>query len=355
MIGVNFRLTYIAIEIAAVVILLVSFGDCRAGKNSISSSTSPSSSILIVGATGTTGLRAIQGLLDVGYQPSQLHIVTRNKSQPKINQLKKLGSHIVQADLQQPTSINNIGKGCRGCYIHATGGDTAKLDTSEISSAQNLCNALHTDIKSIAYNSAAGTKDHGVLRIQQKHDVETILSKRKYCHVTSLRANLFDEELWKEFTRPEILQKGRYPLPCNRWKKTYLTSVRDMGRLAGTIIARDESAIDTSMESTSIRILNVAGDYLTGPQIAKCFGKAQGSKVRYYNNHELTKMAKKSFPELYQQIKFLQTNKEKTNIRMLKREFPGLITSFSEFLEETKWSDRERKFDDLSNPQELKF
>ena len=66
-------------------------------------------------------------------------------------------------------------------------------------------------------------------------------------------------------------------------------------------------------------------------------------------------MAKKSFPDLYEQIKFLQTNTEKTNIRALKREFPGLITSFEEFLEETKWNDCDRKFDDLSNPQELEF
>ena len=156
-----------------------------------------------------------------------------------MKQLKKLGFHIVQVNLQHPSSLNNIGKGCTGCYIHATGGDTAELDTLEVSSAQNLCNALHTDVKSIIYNSSAAAKDHGVARIQQKHDVEIILSERRGCHVTSLRANLFDEELWKEYTRPEIL-KGRYPLPCNRRKKTYLTSVRDMGRLAGTIIARHE-------------------------------------------------------------------------------------------------------------------
>jgi len=340
------------------IIVLISIGDCHASKNSIS--ISPSSSILVVGATGTTGLRAIQGILDVGYQPSQLHIVTRNKSKPKMKQLKKLGFTIVQADLQHPSSLIDIGKGCTGCYIHATGGDTAELDTSEVSSAQNLCNALHTDVKCIIYNSSAATKYHGVARIQQKHDVETILSERRTgCHVTSLRANLFDEELWKQFTRPEIL-KGRYPLPCNRWKKTYLTSVRDMSRLAGTIINRDKEAEEDMnnkqiSSSTSIRIINVAGDHLTGPQIAKCFSKVQGTKVRYYNNHQLTKTAKKSFPDLYEQIKFLQTNKETTNTRKLKREFPGSISSFQEFLEETKWSDCDRMFDDLSNPQELQF
>jgi hypothetical protein len=132
-------------HIFAIAILLVSIGDCHASKNSIS--ISPSSSVLVVGATGTTGLRAIQGILDVGYQPSQLHIVTRNKSKPKMKQLKRLGFNICQADLQHPSSLTSIGKGCTGCYIHATGGDTAELDKSEVSSAQNLCNALHTELK----------------------------------------------------------------------------------------------------------------------------------------------------------------------------------------------------------------
>ena len=135
-----------------------------------------SPSILVVGATGTTGLRAIQGLLDVGYAPSQLKIVTRNKSKPKMKQLQKLGFNLIQADLQHPSSLHDIGKGCSGCYIHATGGDTRELDTSEVSSAQNLCEQLHTDVKCIVYNSAAGSKDHGVQRIQQKHDIEKILS-----------------------------------------------------------------------------------------------------------------------------------------------------------------------------------
>jgi len=335
----------------------LSFADCHT-----IDTPSLSPPILVVGATGTTGLRAIQGLLDVGYKPLQLHIVTRNASKAKMKELSQLGCHLVEADLQRPRSLHDIGKGCIGCYIHATGGDTKDLDTSEVSSARNLCDALHEDVRSIVYNSAAGAKDHGVARIQQKHEIEMILSKRKRtpaCRVTSLRANIFGEELWKEYTRPEIL-KGRYPLPVAWWRKIYLTSVRDMGRLAGSIIARQSEddmneQPDDDLSCTSIRVLNVAGDRLTGPQIAKSFRLAQGSKCRHYNNRELTKMAKESFPELYEQIHFLQNSREKTNIASLKREFPGLITPFAEFLEETKWGEQERKFEDLSNPATLEF
>lgn len=332
------------------------------GKTSNSSSSSaqlPSSTlspcILVVGATGTTGLRAIQGLLDVGYTPSQLKILTRNKSKSKMKQLKQLGFNLVQADLQCPSSLRNIGKDCFGCYIHATGGDTAELDTSEVSSAQNLCEHLHSDVKCIVYNSAAGAKDHGVKRIQQKHDIEKIITESRWnTHFTSLRANLFGEELWKKYTRPDIL-KGIYPLSVNRWRKIYLTSVRDMGRLAGTIIARNHDNTQEKFHQSTTRILNVAGDHLTAPQIARIFGTAQGMKCRHYNNRQLTKVAKESFPELYEQIHFLQHSREKTNIKRLKKEFSGLITSFAEFVDETQWAVSEKAFEDLSRPETLEF
>lgn len=158
------------------------------------------------------------------------------------------------------------------------------------------------------------------------------------------------EELWKEYTRPQIL-KGQYPLPANGWRKIYLTSVRDMGRLAGTIIAREGKG-DTADMKTS-RVLNVAGDCLTGPQIARAFAKAQGSPCYHVNNRELTKMAKKSFPDLYEQIHFIQTSREKTDIASLKKEFPALISSFERFLIETDWGNHELLFDDLSKPETL--
>lgn len=125
-----------------------------------------------------------------------------------------------------------------------------------------------------------------------------------------------------------------------------------MGRLAGTIIAR-KSANKQDDGSTSSRIVNVAGDLLSGPQIATAFGKAQGSSCRHVNNREFAKSAKMNFPELYEQIHFIQTSPEKTNIKALKKEFPGLITSFKEFLDDTEWGNVDLKFDDLSKPESL--
>ena len=312
--------------------------------------------VLVVGASGSTGLRAIQGLLDVGFKPFQLQIMTRNSHKPKMKQMKQLGFGIVEGDLQDPASLQDLGKGCTGCYIHGTGSDTAELDTSEVSSAEILSSALHKDITSIVYNSAAAAKNHGVFRIQQKHDIEQVLSSTAGGrHFTSLRANIFMEELWKEYTRPNILD-GQYPLPVHRWRHLYFTSVRDMGRLAGRTILLDQQQDATNnSKDSSIRIINVAGDCLTGPQIAKAYAKAQGSKCRHYNNSKEMRKTRETFPDLYEQIQFLQTSQEKTDIKSLKKEYPGLLDTFEEFLEDTRWGDRHRTFDNFSDPSSLKF
>jgi hypothetical protein len=76
-----------------------------------------------------------------------------------------------------------------------------------------------------------------------------LFAAHKDIQVTSLRANLFMEELWKDYTRPAIL-KGSFPFSVPSDRPVYLTCVRDMGRLAGKFLQQ----VDASNKN---RILNV--------------------------------------------------------------------------------------------------
>ena len=304
--------------------------------------------ILVIGATGSTGLRAVQGLLDVGFQPQDLVMATRNPQKPRMLTMKRLGFGVVSADLGDPTTLKDLGKGCKACYIHATGCDTAALDESEVSNAKNLCNELHKDVTRVIYNSAAAAQNHGVRRIQQKHDVEQVFqdASQNGRSFIALRSNIFMEELWKEYTRPQIL-KGTYPIPVPSTRKIYFISVRDLGRLAGSMFL-SHTPIQHS------EIINVAGDWLTGPEIAKHFEESQHSQCTYYQNSELTQMAiEQDFQELLEEIRFLQTSEERTDIRALRDKFPDLLTSFAEFLAETNWENRTLTFEDFANPEAL--
>eukprot|EP00568_Trieres_chinensis_P010305 CAMPEP_0183296224 /NCGR_PEP_ID=MMETSP0160_2-20130417/3876_1 /TAXON_ID=2839 ORGANISM="Odontella Sinensis, Strain Grunow 1884" /NCGR_SAMPLE_ID=MMETSP0160_2 /ASSEMBLY_ACC=CAM_ASM_000250 /LENGTH=304 /DNA_ID=CAMNT_0025457817 /DNA_START=155 /DNA_END=1066 /DNA_ORIENTATION=+ len=300
---------------------------------SLTLATSPSktSNILVTGATGTTGLRVIQGLIDVGWKPGQLRIVTRNVNKPKIQALKKMGFDVFQADMERPGTLDDISKGCIGCYVHSTSKDIPDLDTLEELRAKNLCAAIarQGSIRHVIYNSAAAGKNHGVKRIAQKHAVEDVFCNEQTLSFTALRANFFMEELWKRYTRPSIL-KGIYPLPCNRKKQLYLTSVRDMGRLAGTLLAEESP-------DTTNKVINVASDCLTGPEIAKAFADAQQKPCHYARPWRMEWKARWKFPELHEQIQFIKKNKEVTDIQELQSHFTGLLTPFNKFLEETKW------------------
>ena len=151
--------------------------------------------LLVVGASGGTGTRALRGLLDIGYAGPQLRVLTRNPSRLSLAPLRALGVEICGADLDEPDSLVGVGASCTGCYVHSTAGDTKQLDTGEVLRAQNLASALKAggDVEQVVYNSAAAEPTHAVERISQKHAVEVVFSAEFGLPATHLRANLFME------------------------------------------------------------------------------------------------------------------------------------------------------------------
>jgi hypothetical protein len=361
-----------------------------------------------VGATGTTGIRSIQGLLDTGYKPNQLILTTRNSRKPKIRLFKKKNFQILEIDLEDKDCSTKLSRKLlkilkknqstlQGCYIHSTSSDTPQLDTLEVQRAKNLCRGLLTLQQSsqqpavdrplvVVYNSAAAPPNHGVQRIQQKHDVEHVFRDTMEKHYVtdnnqqvddnsrspsnnslifvSLRANIFMEEFWKHYTRPSILT-GKYPLPTHWSTPIYLTSVRDMGRLAGLAIETkgefllgDNLKLHESSAPPSYVVVNVAGDYLRGPSIAKAFAVVQGTQCKHVNTYRMLmkQNVKVVFPDLYEQIMYIRNgHNEYTDIKGLReatiqgQKEGWRMTNFQEFLKETDWSNPSLKFEDLSS------
>jgi uncharacterized protein YbjT (DUF2867 family) len=201
----------------------------------------------VVGATGGTGLRALRGLLDAGCEASSLRLLTRNPSSPSLLALQEQwGMQICEVDLNNDDDDESKGlkaapTGCVGCYVHALCGDTKQLTTGGVDRAQTLAKTIkshaHPDCH-VVLNSAVGEDGHGVQRIQQMHDTERVF-REDFAEIpfTGLRANLFMEEFWKQYTRPSIL-RGKFPFSVPSDRRIYLTSVRDMGFIAGTCIQK---------------------------------------------------------------------------------------------------------------------
>ena len=148
------------------------------------------------------------------------------------------------------------------------------------------------------------------------------------------------QELWKSYTRPSIL-RGSYPFSLPLDRPVYLTSVRDMGRLAGTCLARPPPA-------ATGRKINVASDLLNPALMAEAFALAQGTPCVHKRARLLRWIARLFLPDLYQVIQFYRTSTETTDLEALADEFPGLLTPFSTFLEETNWANASATYEDLA-------
>ena len=295
--------------------------------------------ILLIGVTGGTGGNVIKGFLE--QKITNLRVITRkiDPNRPILSKLITAGVEIVEADLDDENSLPAAFTGISSVYCHGTAADSAKPDPKEVERAYRLTQAAkQSGIKHFVYNSAGGVdRNSGVSHIEQKYKVEQIL-KTAGLPTTMLRACLFMEEFWKKYTRPSIL-KGSFPFSIPKDKPLHLITTKDMGRVAAYVIKHPEKYIGQEIE--------LAGDVLTPQQLAEEFSKAQGNTVIHKQPPAwifLLLMQK----ELYKIIRWYSTQGYQADVTQLREEFPGLLTTFSEFLQETNWANAELTYETLN-------
>ena len=294
--------------------------------------------VLLIGVTGGTGGNVVKGFLE--QQVTDLRIITRkvDLTRPSLARLNQAGVEWVEADLDDPTSLDAAFVGVSAVYCHATAGDSAKPDPQEITRAEHVAQAAHAaQIQHLVYNSAGGAdRDSGIPHIEQKHQVEQIFQQAGL-PLTVLRACLFMEEFWKSYTRPSIL-KGSFPFSVQPDKPLHLITTQDMGRVAAYVMQHRHDYVGRAIE--------LAGDRLTPQQMAETFAEVQGQPVKHKEIPPwiFLLLFRKS---LYDLIQWYCKAGYQADVPQLHQEFPGLLTSFRTFLEETQWANPTLTYEDL--------
>ncbi|MBR8833059.1 MAG: NmrA/HSCARG family protein [Stigonema ocellatum SAG 48.90 = DSM 106950] len=294
--------------------------------------------ILLIGVTGGTGGNVVKGFLEQGV--TNLRAITRtiDMNRPSLSKMNDAGVELVEANLDDENSLAAAFAGISAIYCHATSADSAKPDPLEVERAKRVAQAAKgANIKHLVYNSAGGVdRNSGVSHIEQKYKVEQIL-KEAGLPTTMLRACLFMEELWKKYTRPSIL-KGVFRFSVQPDKPLHLIANKDMGRIAAYIIKHPSKYIGQDIE--------LAGDVLTPKQLAEAFSQTQGIPVVYKETPAwiFLLLGRK---ELFNLIQWYRTKGYQADVQHLREEFPGLLTTFSEFLEETNWANKELTYESL--------
>lgn len=293
--------------------------------------------VLLIGVTGGTGGNAVKGFLEQGV--SNLQAITRkiDSTRPSLRALINAGVTLIEANLDEPDTLLSAFAGVSAVYCHALAPDTSKIDTREVERAKIVAQvAKNANINHLVYNSAGGAdRNSGISRIEQKYQVEQIF--KQAVPTTMLRACLFMEEFWKKYTRPSIL-KGRFAFSIQPDKPIHLLANQDMGRVAAYVMQNSSQYIGRDIE--------LAGDVLTPIQMTAAFSQAQKTTVVYKETPAwiFLLLFRK---ELYDLIQWYRNQGYIADVKQLRQEFPGLLTTFSEFLEQTNWADPALSYEDL--------
>lgn len=295
--------------------------------------------VLLIGVTGGTGKNAVKGFLDTGV--THLHAITRkiDLSRPNLSKIRDAGVELVEANLDDEASLQAALKGISAVYCHGLSADAAKPDPQEIERAHRLARAaVDAKIEHLVYNSAGGAeRNSGVSHIEQKYKVEQVF-KQAGLPTTMLRACLFMEEFWKKYTRPSIL-KGVFSFSLQPDRPLHLITTRDMGRIAAYVMKNAQKYIGQEIE--------LAGDVLTPLQIAQSFSEAQSLPVVYREIPAWIFLLLWRW-ELFALIRWYRTQGYQADVgRLREAEFPRLLTTFSEFLAETHWANKELTYENL--------
>jgi uncharacterized protein YbjT (DUF2867 family) len=252
---------------------------------------------------------------------------------PFLAKFNNLGVELVEADLDDEASLEKALVGVSAVYCHAFAPDSSKPDPQEIERAKRLAQiAKQANIAHLVYNSAGGVeRNSGIGHIKQKYKIEQIL-KQAGLPTTMLRACLFMEEFWKKYTRPSIL-KGVFSFAIQPDRPLHLITTKDLGRVAAYVIKHRAKYVDRAIE--------LAGDVLTPTQMTAEFSRVQGKPVTYKEIPPwiFLLLWRKS---LFDLIQWYRNQGYQADVQYLRQEFPQLLTSFREFLEETNWANETR-------------
>jgi uncharacterized protein YbjT (DUF2867 family) len=222
--------------------------------------------ITVIGATGQQGGAVIDALLK---QRIPIRAITRNPNGDKARTLAEREVEVVYGDLEDVDSVRAAFDGAAAAFAMTThdGPDGPKREVAYgrvIAAA-----AADAGLPFLVYSSVGGVeRASGVPHFESKHRIEQVLLDT--VPVTFVRPTFFMETL-----RLMIRRDGAHvtvAMPLAGDVAIQMISVRDIGRAAAALLLMPDPAVAP---------VEIAGDELTGEQIAARIARRLGSTTSY--------------------------------------------------------------------------
>ncbi len=244
--------------------------------------------ISVVGATGAQGGGLVRAILADPASGFRARAITRKASGDKAAELRKLGAEVVEADLDDGASLAKAFEGAYGAYC-VTNYWEHFTPAKEMSQARNMAQAAKAaKLQHVIWSTLEDTRkrvplsDPRMPTLMEKYKVPHFDAKGEadalFAEAGVPTTYLLTTFYWENFTYfgmgPKKGPDGKFALtlPMGQAKLSGIAA-EDIGKCAYGILKQGGRWIGQRV--------GIAGDHLTGAQMAADMSKALGKEVAY--------------------------------------------------------------------------
>jgi uncharacterized protein YbjT (DUF2867 family) len=226
--------------------------------------------ITVVGATGLQGGATVRALLGAN---APVRALARRTDSERARALSELGADLVAADLDDPDGLRAAFTGVDGVFAMTTPGYELRVDL-EVTHGHAIADAAAAaSVPHVVYSSVGGAERHtGIPHFDSKRDIEEYLVARGLS--TTFVRPVFFMDNFAQFITP-TMEDGtllvRLPLPAGI--PLQMITAEDVGAVAAAAALDPDRVAGGSIE--------IAGDELTGEQIAEAYQHRYDVPARY--------------------------------------------------------------------------
>ncbi len=225
--------------------------------------------VAVVGATGQQGGATAQALLSAGVT---VRALVRDPQKPAAQALAAAGAQLAVADFDDPASFRTAFDGVARVFAMTTMA-SGRGTAGEVNDGILVADAAKSaGVEHLVYSSVGGAERHtGIPHFESKRRVEEYIENLGIS-ATFVRPTFFYENLLRRSPVPEDgAIVVRLPMPDD--VPLQMVAVSDIGAVAAAVLITPSRVPTGAVE--------IAGDELTGSQIADVFGRRAGLPARY--------------------------------------------------------------------------
>jgi uncharacterized protein YbjT (DUF2867 family) len=244
--------------------------------------------IAVVGATGAQGGGLVRAILSDVNSSFTARGLTRNVNSDKARELAKLGADVVAADLDELESLKRAFEGAYGAYCVTNFWEHLSPE-KELAQATNMARAAkEAGLEHVIWSTLEDTRrwvppgDNRMPTLMGKYKVPHFDAKGEANHVfidlgvptTFLLTSFYWEDFIYFGIGPKRGPDGTLAITLAMGKKKLpAIAAEDIGKCAYGIFQRGHELIG--------KTIGIAGEHLTGAEMAAALTRALGEEVRY--------------------------------------------------------------------------